>query len=142
MRFVIGFLVIGLASAGARAQEEQQEPPPENEEQSSIERARDHMERGQALYLQARFEEAAAEFESAYQAQAFSAFLYNAGVALERAGQTARAIEFFEQYLSRDPDASDARTVRQRIAALRQGAQQQQQQQQQQNPGDPPPDPP
>lgn len=100
-----------LAAAPAAAQEESGPSP--------IERARQHMERGQALYLQARFEEAAAEFEAAYAAQPFSAFLYNAGVALERAGQPARAIEFFEQYLSRDPSASDAAAVRERIAELR-----------------------
>jgi tetratricopeptide (TPR) repeat protein len=119
MRLTAFLLCLGVG-ASALAQEEEQPPPPE--EQSSIERARDHMERGQALYLQARFEEAAAEFEAAYQAQAFSAFLYNAGVALERAGQTQRAIEFFEQYLSRDPDASDARPVRDRIARRRTNA--------------------
>ena len=62
---------------------------------SAIELARQHMERGQALYLQARFEEAAAEFDAAYDAQPFSAFLYNAGVALERAGQPARAASYF-----------------------------------------------
>lgn len=121
------FLVpLFLGNRPALAQEEASE-------ESSIERAREHMERGQALYLQARFEEAAAEFEAAYQAQAFSAFLYNAGVALERAGQTQRAIEFFEQYLARDPSATDARAVRERIATLRQGAQQQPQPQ----PGEP-----
>jgi hypothetical protein len=91
----------------------------ENEAPSAIERARDHMERGQALYLQARFEEAAAEFEAAYEAQPFSAFLYNAGVALERAGQPGRAADLFEQYLGRDPGASDAESVRARVARLR-----------------------
>lgn len=88
-------------------------------EASAIERARTHMERGQALYLQARFEESAAEFEAAFEAQPFSAFLYNAGVSLERAGQPDRAADLFEQYLERDPQASDAEAVRARIERLR-----------------------
>ncbi|HBQ13089.1 MAG TPA: hypothetical protein DEF51_18780 [Myxococcales bacterium] len=89
---------------------------------SAIELARQHMERGQALYLQARFEEAAAEFDAAYDAQPFSAFLYNAGVALERAGQPARAASYFERYLSTDPSSADADAVRARIAELRAAA--------------------
>ena len=91
------------------------------QEPSAIQRARDHMERGQALYLQARFEEAAAEFEAAYEAQPFGAFLFNAGASLERAGQAQRAAEMFEQYITRDPNAADAEEVRARIARLRGG---------------------
>lgn len=109
--FFAGALVLAMAGT-AIAQEE-------GAQTSAIEQARQHMERGQALYLQARFEEAAAEFEAAYAAQPFSAFLYNAGVALERAGQPQRAIELFEQYLARDPEASDVAEVRARIAELR-----------------------
>jgi len=101
------WLVLMLAwPAAASAQEEEPEPPPdaaepeqEADEPTAIEVARGHMERGQALYLQARFEEAASEFQSAYEAQPFSAFLFNAGVALERAEQTGRAADFFEQYV-------------------------------------------
>lgn len=113
--FSLFFLL--LAAPLAHAQEEGQEEP------SAMQRARDHMERGQTLYLQARFEEAAAEFEAAYESQPFGAFLFNAGAALERAGQAARAAEFFEQYITRDPDAGDADEVRARIARLRAGTQ-------------------
>ncbi len=108
-------LLVLFAGSPAEAQED-------SEQTSAMQRARDHMERGQTLYLQARFEEAAAEFEAAYEAQPFGAFLFNAGAALERAGQAARAAAFFEQYITRDPDASDAAEVRQRIARLRAGA--------------------
>lgn len=111
--FSLLFLV--FAASPALAQEEGGDEP------SAMQRAREHMERGQTLYLQARFEEAAAEFEAAYEAQPFGAFLFNAGAALERAGQSARAADFFEQYLTRDPDAADAGEVRQRITRLRAG---------------------
>ncbi len=89
------------------------------DERPPIEVARAHMEQGQAYYLQGRFGEAATEFEAAYEAQPFSAFLYNAGVAYENAGQPGRALDFFQLYLERDPNASDAATVEQRIATLR-----------------------
>lgn len=82
-------------------------------------RARDHMERGQTLYLQGRFGEAAAEFEAAFDAQPFAAFLYNAGVAYENGGDLARAVEFFRRYLlSPDMDVDDTDGVQTRIAGL------------------------
>lgn len=84
-----------------------------------VEAARDHMDHGQELFTASRFAEAATEFEAAYQAQPFSAFLYNAAVAYERAGQPGRAADFFSRYLDRDPQATDARGVRDRIERLR-----------------------
>jgi hypothetical protein len=85
----------------------------------AMERAREHMERGQELFRAARFIEAAEEFQAAYEAQPFSAFLFNAGVCYERHGDPARAADFFARYLDRDPGASDAREVRARIERLR-----------------------
>jgi len=122
MNGVFSLILLLLVAAPAAAQEAEPEAEAaeaQPEEMTAIQRARDHMERGQAMYLQARFEEAAAEFEAAYEAQPFSAFLFNAGAALERAGQAARAAEFFEQYVTRDPDAADAEAVRARIVRLR-----------------------
>lgn len=88
------------------------------EARAQTERAREHMERGQELYVQSRFLEAAEEFQAAYEAQPFSAFLFNAGVAYERAGEAERAVGFFERYLQREPGAGDADDVRARIARL------------------------
>ena len=89
---------------------------------SAMEVARERMERGQGLFVARRYAEAAEEFVRAYEAQPFSAFLYNAGAAWEKQGDRARAAEFFARYLERDPEASDARAVRERIARLRGGA--------------------
>ena len=86
--------------------------------ETSIEQARRLMEQGQTYYLQGRFGEAAAEFEAAYQAEPFSAFLFNAGVAYENARDSRRAVEFFRLYLERDPSASDRAAVEQRIERL------------------------
>ena len=88
---------------------------------SSMEVARERMERGQGLFAARRYAEAAEEFIRAYEAQPFSAFLYNAGAAWEKQGDRARAADFFSRYLERDPEASDARAVRARIARLRGG---------------------
>ena len=57
-------------------------------EDTPIERARQSMELGQQAFSQGSFQEAAAHFISAYSASSFSAFLYNAGLAHEKAGDT------------------------------------------------------
>lgn len=81
--------------------------------------ARDHMERGQSYYLQGRFGEAAAEFEAAYGARPFAAFLYNAGISHQNGGDLARAVDSFTRYLAAaDADASDRPDVEARIAAM------------------------
>jgi tetratricopeptide (TPR) repeat protein len=85
----------------------------------ALELARTHMEQGQELYGTGRFVEAAEEFLAAYDARPFSAFLYNAGIAYERHGNATRALELYEQYLERDPTASDAAEVQAKVAALR-----------------------
>ncbi len=85
----------------------------------TIEVARERMERGQALYLQGRYLEAAEEFQRAYEAQPFGAFLYNAAAAYEKYGDATRASEFFTRYLERNPESEDAPRVRERIQRLR-----------------------
>ena len=60
---VLCVVILATSAAPAFAQDDETPPetPPEEEapEPTPIEIARSHMERGQALYLQARFEEAA-----------------------------------------------------------------------------------
>jgi PEGA domain len=104
----ISFAWVVFASASASAQAGA----------GSVENARAHMDQGQAYYLQGRFGEAGAEFEAAYAAQPFSAFLYNAAVAYENAQDLSRAIAFFQLYVERDPRASDREAVVSRVAGL------------------------
>jgi len=94
-----------------------QDTGPEDPDRLQV--AREHMERGQELYLQSQFAEAAAEFQAAYEAQPFSAFLYNTAVAFERNREWDRAANFFARYVERDPEAGDVAAVRQRIEQLR-----------------------
>ncbi|MBK6576255.1 MAG: PEGA domain-containing protein [Sandaracinaceae bacterium] len=86
---------------------------------ASLLAARGHMESGQEHYAAARYEDAAREFMAAYEARPFSAFLYNAAVALERFGTPGPAADLFQRYLDAEPGASDAEEVRAKIAALR-----------------------
>ena len=114
----LGAIALLLGSLSLTVRASAQEPPAA----ASMESAREHMERGQELFASSRFVEAAEEFQLAYEAQAFSAFLFNAGVCYERLGDPTRAADFFARYLDRDPEAGDARAVRARIEQLRTAA--------------------
>jgi hypothetical protein len=95
------------------------QPADQSDQQRRIEGARDHMERGQELYVQSRFLEAAEEFQRAYELQPFGAFLFNAAVAYEQQESWTQAADFFGRYLEREPNARDAADVRRRIDQLR-----------------------
>lgn len=84
-----------------------------------LEMARTHMEQGQDLYARGRYVEAAEEFLAAYQAREFSAFLFNAALCYERYGDPARAADYYQRYLDREPQASDRAAVTAKITALR-----------------------
>lgn len=87
-----------------------------------LERARHNMELGQEAFSQGRYIEAADQFIDAYAAAPFSAFLYNAGLAYEKAEDTEKTIEFFRRYLEAEPDARDYAQVDMKIRALLAGA--------------------
>lgn len=84
-----------------------------------LEEAREHMERGQALYGAGRYIESAEEFLRAYEAQPFSAFLFNAGVAYEKVDDPGRAADYFTRFLQTDPQADNASQLNARIDRLR-----------------------
>lgn len=86
---------------------------------SSLEQARTRMEQGQAYFLQGRFGESAAEFEAAFQIQPFAAFLYNAGLAYENAGELGRAAEFYVRFASAETNEAQRTEVQTRIEGLR-----------------------
>jgi hypothetical protein len=108
------FWIFLLLASPAAAQ-----PADQSDQQRRIEGARDHMERGQELYVQSRFLEAAEEFQRAYELQPFGAFLYNAAVAYEQQESWTQAADFFGRYLEREPNARDAGEVRRRVDQLR-----------------------
>jgi tetratricopeptide (TPR) repeat protein len=74
--------------------------------------ARDAFQKG-------HIEEALNQFAEAYRVSGRPAFHYNIGICLERLGRTEEAIAAFQRYLAEQPHPSDARSVRERIEALR-----------------------
>jgi hypothetical protein len=126
---MLAALLIGAAGA-VRAQAPAQAPvdatpqaapavPSRETTSNPMEVAREHMERGQALYGAARYIESAEEFLRAYEAQPFAAFLYNAGVAYEKVDDPGRAADYFARFLQSDPQAQGAPKLTQRIERLR-----------------------
>ncbi|QQR90722.1 MAG: PEGA domain-containing protein [Myxococcales bacterium] len=89
------------------------------QDKAALEKARQFMEQGQAFYAQNEYAKAAEAFDQAYEAQPFSAFLYNAAIAHERNKNYAKAADLFEKYLDGEPSAEDAAKVKQRIELLR-----------------------
>ncbi len=94
-------------------------PDPGAKRGSGIDDARSRMQNGQSLFAQGRFEEAMHEFEAAYEAMPYSAFLYNAAFAAEKAKDWQRAIAQYEKFLVADPTSTDAAKIRETIARLK-----------------------
>jgi hypothetical protein len=88
------------------------------EDDPAITKAKASFTQGQQLYLQEKYGEAAKAFLEAFGHKAIPAFLFNAAVAYEKAKEYVLAVEQFRKYLESAPDASDAASVRERIAAL------------------------
>jgi hypothetical protein len=87
-----------------------------------IDDARGRMEKGQRLFADEKFAEAAAEFTSAYEKHRFSAFLFNAAVAAERAADREKAIEVYTRFLKAEPNAPDRADIEKTIERLKKEA--------------------
>jgi tetratricopeptide (TPR) repeat protein len=78
-------------------------------------------DRGAAAFKAGRFNEAAAAFSQAYAQKPASQFLFNVAASFDKGGDRARAIQYYQLYLSMTPGAPDEDRVRKRIDML-QGA--------------------
>jgi tetratricopeptide (TPR) repeat protein len=67
--------------------------------------ARQHYEKGTALYDLQRYSEAAAEYEAAFEAKNDPALLFNIGQSYRFANEYAKSIRSFKAFLRRLPDA-------------------------------------
>lgn len=108
---------IGLGSAMAA--------PADKRTVTNVDSIRRFMEKGQALFIAGQYQRAAEVFEAGYELHPYSAFLFNAGVALEKTGRLTEAIEHFKKYLEVDPKAPDAADVTKRIAKVEQALKEQ-----------------
>jgi hypothetical protein len=89
------------------------------EQQKALELAKQHFDEGQALFLLGKFSEAAEEFQKAYEAKPFPAFIFNIAVCHEKGGEHKRALDGYLRYLEEDPQSPDRDVVLKRIANLR-----------------------
>ena len=67
--------------------------------------AQSAFDRGQTAYQAGRFNEAASAFAEAYEQKPLPQFLYNQAASYDKAGDTKRAIQNYQLYLSMAPDA-------------------------------------
>lgn len=109
--FCLGAMA-GAPERGARGQEQTAADP-------ELQAAKAQFEEAQILFLRELWDDAAAKFLSAYDKKPFSSFLFNAAVAFEKAKKLDRAIDMFQRYLDKDPQARDAAEVKTRIESLK-----------------------
>ncbi len=84
-----------------------------------LQAAKAEFEEAQSLYTRELWDDAAAKFLSAYEKKPFSSFLFNAAVAYERAHKLEKALEMFQRYVDKDPQARDADEVKARIEGIK-----------------------
>lgn len=85
---------------------------------ASVEESRRHMDRGLDFFDHKRFAEAAAEFDAAFAAQPYSAFLCNAAMAYGEGGDFANAILRYEAFLKAEPNPPDLARIKKTLAWL------------------------
>jgi len=86
---------------------------------ADLQAAKAQFEEAQVLFLRELWDDAAAKFLSAYDKKPFASFLFNAAVAFEKAKKLDRAVDMFQRYLDKDPQARDAAEVKTRIESLK-----------------------
>ena len=93
---------------------------PKSREITSVDSIRRFMEKGQGLFVAGQYVKAAEVFEAGYELHPYSAFLFNAGVAYEKAERLDDALVRFKKYSEVDPNAPDRAEVQKRIAKIEQ----------------------
>ena len=107
MRVWLVIIILGITGAGASAHA-----------QSDDERARAHFEAARSYYEQARYDDAAREFQQAFDLSGRPEMLLNLSQAHERALRYEAAIVAAKRYLELVPAAEDRKTIEDRIQNL------------------------
>jgi hypothetical protein len=108
---VLFALVAPLAVGDAQAADQ---ATPDKDLQS----AKDAFEAAQLAFVRGDYPDAAEKFLAAYQQKPFAAFLFNVAVSYEKAKQLEKAKLYFEKYLEKEPNASDAAQVKLRLDVI------------------------
>jgi tetratricopeptide (TPR) repeat protein len=108
-----GLLLLSLAALPAA--------PAHADDKPDDQAARNHFDRGAALYQQEQFEEAMREFSTAYELRPLPALLFNIGRCHERLEHWAEAADAFTRYLdvAADLNPAERAELQARIAVLR-----------------------
>jgi hypothetical protein len=112
LSMVLGLSVLSLPSPAAAA--------PKAREITSVDSIRRFMEKGQSLFVAGEYAKSAEIFEAGYELHPYSAFLFNAGVAFEKADRLEDALARFKKYATVDAAAPDRAEVQKRIVRIEQ----------------------
>lgn len=92
---------------------------------ASLKKAQEAFDQAQVQYLQGNYDDAAAGFKAAYEARNFPQFLYNIGASYHMKGKKtsdvdsyALAVEYYQRYLTEEPNAADKSKVEKSIKVL------------------------
>jgi len=85
---------------------------------TDFELAKAHFKTGEIYYDRGRYPDAAREFEEAYRLSQRGELLYNMGKSYDGAGDQARALKAYRQFLASVPSSADRKTVNERVVAL------------------------
>ncbi|HET9621701.1 MAG TPA: PEGA domain-containing protein [Kofleriaceae bacterium] len=91
----------------------------------ALKKAQASFDQAQIDYLAGKYDDAAREFQDAYNARAFPQFLYNVGASFHMKGKKTsdpeayqKAVDAYRKYLSEDPQAGDKEKVQKAITVL------------------------
>ena len=91
----------------------------------ALKKAQAAFDTAQIDYLQGKYDEAAQGFQDAFAARPFPQFLYNVGAAYHMKGKKLndaaayqKAVDFYKQYITQDPQAADKAKVEKSIGVL------------------------
>jgi PEGA domain-containing protein/tetratricopeptide repeat protein len=94
------------------------QPAPKASDEESTQKMREAFEKGQDLYEQRNYPEAARKFREAYDIRPAASLLYNEAVCYEKLKDYGKAANLFKRYLDESKNARDRKDVERRIAAL------------------------
>jgi tetratricopeptide (TPR) repeat protein len=93
-------------------------PAPATPTTPAAEKAAAAYQLGREAFAAKRFEEARGHFEKAYLLDPSPVLMFNLARACEEMGDAAKAIEYFQLYLDRQPDAADRPDIERRIRVM------------------------